>query len=216
MGTYKPGVFGPFNGRVGDVVAARWKDINVVKNRPAKSSKPATLTQKDQRARFGLGTTFAGKAAEMIAVGFRGVGGNVTPSNIVAQQLLKDCITGTYPDYLLDYPKISLSKDGNLNIGKKLSVQVLPEQIVQVSWVLDTMPGKETDAADQVYILLYNADKHKAIKSGVGLVRGDSPVTIYVPATFIGDQVHCWLFFASVKNKEVSATTYVGVVTILA
>ncbi|MCX2453388.1 DUF6266 family protein [Pedobacter sp. PLR] len=216
MGTYKPGVFGPFNGRVGDVVAAKWKDVNVVKNRPAKSKKPATVTQIDQRARFGLGTTFAGKAAEMIAIGFRGMAGNVTPTNIVAKQLLKDCITGTYPNYVLDYPKISLSKDGNLDLGSKLSVQVLPEQTVQVSWVMDTKPGKVTDATDKVYILLYNADKHKSIKSGDGLVRGDSPVNLYVPGSFIGDKVHCWLFFASVKNKEVSATAYLGVVTILA
>ncbi|MBB2149917.1 DUF6266 family protein [Pedobacter gandavensis] len=216
MGTYKPGVFGPFNGRVGDVVAARWKDLNVVKNRPAKSTKPATLTQKDQRARFGLGTTFAGKAADMIAIGFRGMAGNVTPTNIVAKQLLKDCITGTYPDYVLDYPNISLSKDGNLDLGTKLAVQVLAEQTVQVSWVMDTKPGKLTDATDEVYILLYNSDKHRVIKSGAGLVRGDSPVTMYVPGSFIGDQVHCWLFFASVKNKEVSPTAYLGVVTILA
>lgn len=216
MGTYKPGVFGPFNGRVGDVVAARWKDLNVVKNRPAKSSKPATLTQKDQRARFGLGTAFAGKAADMIAIGFRGMTGSVTPSNIVAKQLLTDCITGTYPDYVLDYPKISLSKDGSLDLGKKVSVQVLAEQTVQVSWVMDTMPGKVNDATDLVHILLYNADKHKVIKSGAGLVRGDSPATMFVPGSFIGDQVHCWLFFSSVKNKEVSPTAYLGVVTILA
>ncbi|WP_316746919.1 DUF6266 family protein [Pedobacter gandavensis] len=215
MGTYKPGVFGPFNGRVGDVVAARWKDVNVVKNRPAKSSKPASILQKDQRSRFGLGTTLAGHAADMINVGFRGMPGNVTPANIFTKQVLNNYITGAYPDYVLDYPNISFSRDGNLGLGTKLSVQVLPEQTLELTWVMDTKPGKVTDATDKVHILLYNSDKHKSVKSADGLTRGDSPVTLYVPGSFVGDQVHCWLFFSSVKNKEVSPTAYLGVVTIL-
>jgi len=216
MGTYKPGVFGPFNGRVGDVVAARWKELNVVKNRPAKSSKPATATQLDQRTRFGLVTGFAGKVADMIAVGFRQVSGSFTPTNLMTKAMMKNAITGIYPDYKLDYSKISMSKDGNLDQGTKLSVQVLAGQIVQVSWVLDTMPGKVPGVTDKAYIVLYNSDKHKAIKSWDGLVRGDTPITMYVPGSFVGDEVHCWVFFASAQNKEVSTTTYLGVVTILA
>lgn len=216
MGTYKPGAFGPFNGRIGDVVAARWKEINVVKNRPAKSSKPATATQLDQRSRFGLVTGFAGKVADMIAVGFRQMSGNFTPTNVLTKAMMKSSITGIYPDYKLDYANISLSKDGNLDLGKNLTVQVLPGQTVQVSWVLDTMPGKLPEVTDKAYIVLYNSDKHKVIKSWDGLVRGDTPITMYVPGSFVGDEVHCWLFFASVKSKEVSPTAYLGVVTILA
>lgn len=216
MGTYKPGAFGPFNGRIGDVVATRWKNINVVKNRPAKSSKPATLTQLDQRSRFGLVTGFTGKAAGLIAVGFRNMDGKVTPSNVLTKAMLANAIIGVYPDYELDYANISLSEDGKLELGTKLKVEVLPEQTLQLSWVVDTKPTKVADATDKVHILLYNSDKQKVIQSADGLVRGDNPVTIYVPGSFIGDQVHCWLFFSSVKNKEVSPTAYLGVVTVLA
>ncbi|WGQ07528.1 DUF6266 family protein [Pedobacter gandavensis] len=216
MGTYKPGVFGPFNGRVGDVVAARWKDINVVRNRPAKSSKPATLGQLDHRSRFGLVTAFAGKVADQIAVGFRQMTGNYTPTNIMTKAMMKNAITGIYPDYKLDYASISMSKDGSLDLGKNLSVQLLAGQTVQVSWVLDTMPGKVPGLTDKVYIMLYNSDKHKVIRSADGLVRGDTPITMYVPSSFVGDEVHCWVFFASVENKDVSPTAYLGVGTVLA
>lgn len=216
MGTYKPGAFGPFNGRIGDVVASRWKGLNVVKNRPAKSTKPATEIQVNQRTRFGLVTSFVGKAADLIAVGFRDMAGSVTTSNIAAKAIMKNGILGVYPDYELDYANISLSRDGKLELGTKLSFQVLPEQTVQVSWVVDTKPTKVADATDKVHILLYNSDKHKIIQSADSLVRGDNPISMFVPSSFIGDQVHCWLFFASVKNREVSPTAYLGVVTILA
>ncbi|WP_316819811.1 DUF6266 family protein [Pedobacter gandavensis] len=216
MGTYKPGAFGPFNGRIGDVVASRWKGLNVVKNRPAKSTKPATANQLDQRARFGLVTGFTSKAADLIAIGFRNLDGKVTAGNILAKEMMKSAILGVYPDYELDFPGISLSQDGKLDLGAKLKVQALAEQTVEVSWVSGAMPTKVADVTDGVHILLYNSDKNKIIQSAEGLVRGDNRVTIYVPGSFIGDKVHCYLFFASSKNKEVSPTAYLGVLTVLA
>lgn len=216
MGTYKPGVFGPFNGAVGDVVATKWKGLNVVKNFPAKSKKAPVLTQLEQRGKFSVVTRFLGRASNFISIGYKPVSGAVSPMNIAVRYHLKNAVTGSYPNYILDYTKVRLSKSIDMNLTLKPLATPAMEQTLKISWMIDTKASSGTQLTDHAYILIYNPAKESFLKSWDGVLRSDLSIDIPVPHEYVGDIVHSWIFFASKDGKFISDTSYLGAKTIIA
>ena len=103
MGTFKPGPMGVVKGLIDTIVASKWKDTFVVKGRPSKSNKPATLQQADQRIRFALVTTLQKRIGSTISVGYQDAGKNLTPMNAASRYHLANAVIGIYPDYLFDF-----------------------------------------------------------------------------------------------------------------
>lgn len=216
MGTYKPGAFGPFNGKIGDVVASRWKTINVVKNFPAKSKKPKTELQLNQTSQFSLVTNFLKKAAGLISVGYGGVKGSVTPMNAALKYHLAEAITGVYPNHQLDYSKVNLSlQDSKMDHTHSPVAEALANIVVKISWKIDANANKSTLPTDKAYILLYNPAKKNSVSLSGNMLRSALSAEVPVPSFYLGDVLHCWLFFASADGKIVSETSYLKTVTVI-
>lgn len=216
MGTYNPGVFGTFNGKVGSVVASKWKGLNVVKNFPEKSSKPKSEPQRSQTSQFGLVGSFLKKASGLISIGYQGVSGAVTPWNIALQYHLKEAITGTYPNFQLNYEMVRLSLDDNLmNPAPSAKAVALVGMTVKVSWIMEANANKSTLPTDKAYILLYNPAKKKSMSVTGNVLRSGLSIDLPMPSYFTGDVLYGWLFFTSANGKVVSDTQYLGSVTII-
>lgn len=216
MGTYKPGAFGPFKGTIGDVVASKWKGLNVVRNAPAKSSRAATQTQLEQRAKFKLAATFAGRIINFIQLGFRNVKGSVTPFNACVKTILDQAVTGAYPDYKLDYSKIRLTDSPKLDEGIGARAVALPEHKIQVSWEMDLHPNLYSRPTDEAYVLVHNPVLNKFASIWGGVQRADLSATIRVSGQQDSTRVECYLFFASADGTQVSDTSYLGSITVTA
>jgi len=216
MGTYNPGVFGTFNGKVGSVVASKWKGIKVVKNYPEKSSKPKSEPQLSQTSQFGLVGSFLKKASSLISVGYQGVSGAVTPWNIALKYHLKEAITGTYPNFQLNYEMVRLSLDGSLmNYAPDAKAVALAGAIVKVSWKMEVTANKSMQPTDKAYILLYNPAKKNTMSVTGNVLRSGLTIDLPMPSYFTGDVLYGWLFFTSANGKIVSETQYLGSVTII-
>lgn len=216
MGTYNPGVFGTFKGKVGSVVACRWKGLKIVKNYPEKSSKPKSLGQLSQTTKFSLVAGFLKRANGHIAVGYQGVSGAVTPYNVALRHHLNEAVTGAYPNFQLDFEKVQLSLPNSvMDFTMKPSIVASALGMVKISWQLDAKAGKFTLPTDKAHIMMYNPAKKQGVSVYGGIPRSALSFETSVPDHFTGDVLHTWLFFVSADGKIVSETSYLNTVTIL-
>lgn len=216
MGTYKPGIFGPFNGTVGHVVAAKWKGKDIVKNSPEKTNKKASLSQVDQRSRFKLINDFLTCCSGFVALGYRGVGKKRIPINVAVAYHLENAVTGIYPDYELNYAKVKLSLHKSIDPVIKPEFLVEKDGVLTVSWQMPRMRSIATKSDDLAYIICYNQMKKRCLEFPETR-RSDLSATLTIPELYKDDELHCWIFFVSADGKFTSDTQYLGsVISILA
>lgn len=209
MGTYQPGIFGPFNGTVGNVVATKWKGKDIVKNSPVKTNKKASLDQVDQRQRFKLVNEFLGRFSDFIAEGYRSVGNKQIPINVALTYHLQNALTGVYPNYELDYSKVKLSLHNRMDPVSKPGLFRETDDILSIKWQMPRMMDINSRPDDLVFIMCYNPAKRSSLKSQ-GKRRYDLLAELLIPEFYRGDEVHCWMFFVSVDGAFTSETQYLG------
>lgn len=215
MGLYHPGVFGPFAGKVGSVVAARHRGLNVVRNLGHKPKKARSEKQVQVTGLFSFIGEFLSPLVDMIRIGYgyRDTGPNTL--NRALKYHIKKAVTGIAPDYELIYPEVKLSLEKRMSRTHKPKVLAAIEQTVKLSWELEA-GSKTAIGTDLLYAVLYCPARHKTVQSGEGILRSALSVDMYVPYEFVGEKMHCWLFFASADMERVSESDYMGEVTILA
>jgi hypothetical protein len=211
MGTYKPGIFGPFNGTVGHVVATKWKGKDVVKNSPQKTNKQASLSQVDQRGRFKLVNDFLGRCSSLVAIGYQSAGKKRIPINVAVTYHLENAVTGVYPEYELDYAKVKLSLHKAIDPVIRPELLMESKDVLKVIWEMPRMRSITTKSDDLAYIMCYNSIKRKCLEFKVTR-RSDLSATLTIPGPYKGDELHCWIFFVSADGKCTSDTQYLGAV----
>jgi len=218
MGTFKPGPMGVVKGLIDTIVASKWKDTFVVKGRPSKSNKPATLQQADQRIRFALVTTLLKRIGSTISVGYQDAGKNLTPMNAASRYHLANAVTGIYPDYLFDFTKLKLTNgfEESLDIAWLVKLTAEAGAVVKVEWELKSHPGKTSSITDRLTLLFYNVEEDSFITLEGAAARSELTRAEELPAPYAGDNLHCWAFFVSADGKRVSKSQYLGMVKLLA
>ncbi|WP_207422826.1 DUF6266 family protein [Desertivirga brevis] len=211
MAELKNNPLGSLSGKLGNMVASSWRDINYLRAGSKGSNKEATLSQVEVRTRFKMLQDFIMQIKKVVDLGFsNSYTGRSTAVN-VAVKVNKDAITGVFPDLSIDYPAITLST-GSLTSCLDAKVEALPEAKIQVSWV---EPGvaEAAEASDKVNILIYDVKRQAAAVYNTFL-RSDYTAEVSLPASFANDEVHVWLFFSTPKGEKISKSIYVGVVTV--
>jgi Family of unknown function (DUF6266) len=90
MGTIEQGFLGGFNGKLGTAVGSKWKGINVIRSRPPRKRRgQPSESQLEVQAKFTLMTNFLRPLADLLDH--------------------KRAVTGTAPNFTVDYPKVFLS-----------------------------------------------------------------------------------------------------------
>jgi hypothetical protein len=217
MGKFKPGAMGVVSGLIDTIVASKWKDTHVIKGRPTKSNKAATLQQADQRMRFGLVTALLKRIIALIGEGYQNSGKNQTAMNEATSYHLKNAVIGTYPDYQLDFTKLKVTNGDESSLDPVWLPKVTAGAGAQVtvSWGLYKYPSKVSSGADQITILFYNVDKDKFIMLPSAALRSALTSTEELPEVYVGNTFHCYVFMVSPDKKRVSASEYLGQVKLL-
>jgi hypothetical protein len=213
MATVKPGIVGNFNGKIGEVVLSKWKDINVGKSTPRKTTKPPKRAQLHQRARFGLVAKFFGLIPNVISAGYQSGKANRTNMNVAVSYHLTHAITGAFPDYGLDYSKIMVSDPypkSFIDSGIITTVVAGERTALTVSWINSDQDFGNTKSSDRAHLLFYSPVKHNFISYPGAAARADLAYSLRIPLAFSGDTLHGYLFFVSYDGKSVSYTDYLG------
>jgi len=215
MGTYKKGILSPFRGKIGTVIGSVWNGIFHMKSLPdiTPNRKPTTA-QLNQQIVFALITGFLKPLKRVLEIGYQSFTKGVTPVNAATGYHLKFAVTGTAPNYEVDYPKVILSV-GDLEAPQEPGITATAGTAkVVFDWgaLVDPEVGNLTDRATFV---AYNPTLKKYTTIRNVIARSALTYPLQLPAAWIGHEAHFWMAFTSLDGKVVSNSAYVGLSPVL-
>jgi len=212
MAILKESVIGVLSGKIGQVVGSTWKGISVLKVLPGSVAQPNTDKQLAQRAKFKTAQQFLQPITQFLRTGYRNYAIKMSGFNAAQREILKNAITGTYPNFAINYPAALVARGTLPGVLNPVAASTVAGTIL-FTWDDNS---EETGASDTdpVLVVVYNAVKNWAVTLSNLADRGDGTLTVTVPDAFSGDQVHTYLAFNTLDGFTLSDSKYAGAVTV--
>ena len=211
MGTYRKGILGSFSGKVGTVVGSSWNGIDYMRSLPRPSSKAPTDLQLIQRVKMTLATGFLQPISALVNVGYKSLAVKKSGFNVATAQVITEAITGVYPDLLIDYSKVLISK-GNLTTPWNPEASSI-NGILTVNWEDNSSSGT-AKPTDKAVLLVYNPVQSQYVFALDGDARSLGSDSLVLPTNFVDDTVHVWMAFYAADKKTISTSLYVGEIVV--
>jgi hypothetical protein len=211
MGTTSKGIMGDVNGKVGKVVGSKWRGKAILRSIPdvSKNAKRSNA-QLAQQAKFALASEFLQGTKDLLAIGFGNFKTGPTGANKALGHMLKKAITGTYPDFRINYIKVLVSKGTLLNaFDAKASASA--KEAISFSWTNNAITSN-ADENDQVLMAAYCPEFNCTVYR-IGAARSTGSDALQMPG-FSGRVVHTWVSFISADGEDIATSLYTGEVTI--
>lgn len=208
MARYTKGALGSFSGKLGNVVGSNWRNIGYLRSLPRPSKKPASPLQLAQRAKFGLVTSFLSTIKDVLNIGFGDAKrGRTTGFNEAVKMMLNEAVIGQYPDYEIDYEKLTLSKG---SLAGLMSLEFVEESPMEIVFSWEFLPNSfNSFEDDDVIILIYNKPK-KLFSIYENVQRKDLEFSTVMPNSFEGDELVAWVFLVNRDGQTTSASQFAG------
>lgn len=208
MGKIAQGILGGLSGKVGNVVGASWKGIDYVRIKPTSVANPRTVGQVNQRTKFSATLEFLQANLGFVQVGYKFFAIKKTAFNAAMSYVLNNAITGTEPDFEVDYSLALLSK-GNLSGPLNPGVDLGTAGEVSFNWDDNSAEGNASPT-DKAMLLVYNPSKKESIYNLEGADRTAGYDTLSIPSTYDGDTVELFMAFVAADGSKVSNSIYLG------
>ena len=207
MGTIKQGILGGFNGKVGTVIGSSWKGITYMKGIPTHTRNPRTEKQIAQRTKMEFARNFLQPAAEFINLGFRDVAKHQSPLNYAASQMMRNAITGDYPDYSPIYSELKWSH--GLLTPPVVETVYANYDALDFLWVDNS--GQGNAKADDISMVVVCSEEKQEIKYFMnGYTRSTNSTHCELPENWVDDHVHIYITMRSADGKLISNSHYCG------
>lgn len=212
------GVLGEQFGKVGPVVARKFRTENVYSAYQKNVSNPRTEAQQIQRMKFKALSELAHNFACGAIFGFRAAakGTNKSPRNLFQKTNWPMIEANTLDSMRIDYTGMSVSKGGLDNVAFGTPSFDTPGS-VKVTFVNSFVACQQT-TNDKVYVYIYCPDAKTGVLSE-GVKRNEATITVQVPAYWMGLRVHVYGFCRNegqaveefgIAAGEASPTQYCG------
>lgn len=208
MGRINQGILGGFSGKVGNVIGGNWKGIDYMRVKPASVANPKTVGQVSQRTKFSETLKFLQPMKDFIKVGYKSYAVQKTEFNSAMSYILKNAITGTEPNFVVDYPEVLVSRGALTGVSTGV-IDVATPGTATFSWVDNTGSGSAL-ATDKAMLLLYNETKGEVIFTTDGAARSVASQGLALPPDYSGDTVKAYMAFIKLDGSEVSNSSYIG------
>lgn len=201
------GPLGNASGKIAHLVYFKKDNNGFVRLAPQKKADPSAA-QMEINAKFALMQGFLGKVSGYIAKGFESKDSKLSAYNEAFRLNLKQAITGTMPDYQIDFEQIQLTN------GKLLKPSTFQAQAVDgtmnITWHYNTTASNES-GDDKMSIVVFNPTKGIALQYDRIADRSEVAASVVLPPDFTGDEVLTWACFQNVKGDQVSSSSFVRV-----
>ena len=210
MGKLSRGFLGGFQGQLGTAYGCFWRLMDLIKAMPRKVKRAPTEAQVPARLKMKLMTSFLARIKTFINVGFKhATAPGQAAMNVAVAYNLNNAITGTAPDYTIDFPKLLLSK-GNLPLPGVITATAEAAAKVKFVWAESYAGIAEGSADDKASFIVYNETRSQFILITDAATRSALQYSLQLPPPFVGDTVHCYISFVGADGKEVSNSKYVS------
>jgi hypothetical protein len=213
MAQFNQSPFGEINGKVGNMVVSKWKDQHVAKRKPGKRTGPATVAQQEQRIKMDLTGRFMGNMKEVVSACYRSGSDRIPNFSAAMGDMIVNCITGTYPDFSIDYSQVLLSV-GKIRQPFKPTVASTKIDTVTFTWTTNSGLGKSRPD-DKAVLVVYCEKLEISAYTIQGPPRSSGTAELELPGLG-GEEVHTWVAFISANGEDVCKSRYAGKVTIAA
>lgn len=208
MAVISKGILGGISGKVGTVVGASWKGIDYIRSKPASVANPRTEGQVNQRNRFSAALEYLQPNLGFVKVGYKGYAVKKTAFNAAMSYTLNNAITGTAPNFSVDYSLALLSR-GALSEPLNASTNLNTPGQVEFFWDDNSDEGNAS-ATDKAMLLVYNPTKKASVAILGGPQRDAGSEVVSIPSLYSGDTVELFMAFVSADNNQVSNSIYLG------
>jgi hypothetical protein len=208
MGTYYDGILGQFRGKVGSVIGSKWKGISYMRSKGSPRSSNFSERQLEQQARFSKAIRFMQPLHSLLKIGYRSQGHNSTALNCAIRDVLRDVITGAYPDLTLNYAGFRMAKGTLSTANDPLVTPENGELVFRWSRRVDQADGKESDVA----LLLALGETGEPAYSLGNYTRADGAGVVRIPVVPSGTVIHCYIAMVASDSQLVSNSYYLGTV----
>ena len=211
MGKCNQGVFGNWVKRVGNVVGRVVNGEIIYSIYQPNVSNPQTESQQQTRTKFSMLTKLGSVIGGFLAIGLMKSKGEGTWLSRFISINFGNGITGTFPSYELNFPKLILSM-GNVDLPYNTAAELQGSDI-NITWTDNSGIGNAKDS-DKAMFLVYNKDKNVSIADSEAADRSTRQASYSVPASWNGDTVYVYFAMQRVAERTASASMFLGQFTV--
>ena len=208
MATLSKGILGGFSGKVGPVVGANWRGMDVIRSRPKSSKRTPSERQLEQQLKFKLAISFL-QPIKNIQSRFFGSGSGVKSRvNMAVSYTISEAIQMVAGLPELIFNKVLITR-GELTSFQNAVLTTQPGGVLHLEWEDNSTQG---DAApkDQVSIVCYCAELNNwEIYEGI-VMRSDLMADVTLPAYCLGKTMEVYAFLNNEKQTAASTSLYLG------
>lgn len=206
-------ITGRTTGKFSTAVFSKQFGKNTMRSKPLEVKNPRTLAQREQRQKFSLMVELARKFLSFIRISFNQVAVGMSEFNSFMQNNISEVISGSFPDYAIDYDKLIVSK-GTLTGAIDGAASAVAGNTVTINWTDNSGVG-DASADDKALVLILNPNSPNVVYDTTLKTRADLTEDLVVPEDWVGDEVHVYLSFMNETGYKVADSSYVDAVTIL-
>ena len=208
MGTINQGVMGGFSGKVGTVIGGNWNGIDYMRSRASNRSDAKSGPQLDQRARFLTIIQLLKPLKGFLRMGFKSKAVNMSAFNAATSYNLENALTGTFPNYQIDYSRVMVSQG---KLPGALNPTAISGTVAEIEFTWENNSSEiGSRADDRAVLVIYNPARQSALSFMNGNSRLAGSQRVSLPANFSGDEVHCYISFQNVGQSVISDSQFVG------
>ena len=209
MSKFVSTTFGLISGKHGTAVAVVQPDgTNVLRvyNPPVDKKTPKQLAQ---RAKFGLVNGALANFREAIRIGYKDRYGFRKASSF----MLKNGVTGQYPDLQLDYTKLPIAAGPLPGAPDVTAVADELSTGIKLTWnTIISVLGVAASETDLINVVAYNELTSMCLQELVVAARSLGTATVELPDTWFGSNVHVWVYMSSADGTYNSDSSYAGLI----
>lgn len=176
MGTYKQGIYGPYSGRVGNVIGSFWKGRCIMRIRAASYNDANTVPQQKQRMKWKIVSAFIKANRPLIYLGFGATDHTLTPYNVALKENL-EAFKGEFPEVELDMTKVALSR-GTLS-GLENPVMEAASGSVEITWDPEVNNANSFED-DKLHVSAISEDGDVVLFKGIAS-RSEGHASLLIP-----------------------------------
>jgi hypothetical protein len=213
MGTIEGGVLGGFNGKVGAVIGSHWKGKAVMRGKSTAKRAKSSALQLEQQAKFTLMVNFLQAIVDFLNISYKKAAIQMSGFNKAISANIQFAVTGTYPDFTVDYAKVQLSK-GSLPVVPTPAAASTVAGKLTFTWTDNSKITTGALSSDIPYVAAYNEEQKHWILNDDAATRSAGTFVLDVTG-YSGKPLQTYMGLMSADGKKTSATIYTGVVNVL-
>ncbi len=210
MAKLPQGILGPVSGSVGTIVGSSWKDIDYIRSKSSKPKGDPSPTQLDNQYKFSAVINFVSTMTELLNQTFSKYAINMSESNAAFSYNYENAITGTSPDYSIDYAKALVSR-GDLMNASGIAATVT-NKTVHFTWTDNSGLGMAA-ATDKAVLVAYCKNYNLTVYT-VGSAARSAKAGVLDVSNFAGFTVETWIAFLNEDGSMASNSIYTGELTV--